>query len=264
MFQIKKQSLSLLIAKCAVVLSVITLSACQSTPQVQLLKAQNENLQSELTDAKQRISELEIEGSRKQTDIDELNRVLGVLDTEKSSRVRESSVLRGQVRKFVQDQIDSLKKFLVLGDLLDYVGGELVEREFVDDKSLMLVDLAHPIPRNGTLTGVGAFMNNATPFQVKVLRPVGNDLVVIWESVLITVTEAGKIRAEFPVSVGLEKGDFIGYYFPNGVGVSFDEGTGDTRYLSRNLKLGGNIKESSLSGAAKKRAYSIGVFGLLN
>ncbi|MGH1471342.1 MAG: hypothetical protein ACRBCS_09125 [Cellvibrionaceae bacterium] len=237
---------------------------CQTTPQTQMLISKNESLQAQLAASNQRINELEIEGNRKQDDIDELNRVLGVLDTEKSSRVRESSVLRGQVRKFIQEEIDSLKKFLVLGDLLDYVGGELVEREFVEDKSLMLVDLAHPVPRKGTLTGVGAYMNKPTPFQVKVLRPVGNDLVVIWESGLVSVAEAGKIRAEFPVSIGLEKGDFLGYYFPEGVGVSFDEGTSDTRYLSRNLRLGGNIKKASLSGATKKRAYSIGVFGLLN
>ncbi|MGI1678701.1 MAG: hypothetical protein K6L75_08225 [Cellvibrionaceae bacterium] len=244
--------------------SGVILVGCQATPQTQMLISKNESLQAQLSEANNRISELEIEGSRKQDDIEELNRVLGVLDTEKSSRVQESSVLRGQVRKFVQEQIDSLKKFLVLGDLLDYVGGELVEREFVEERSLLLVDLAHPVPRNGTLTGVGAFMNKATPFQVKVLRPVGDDLVVIWESGMVSVAEAGKIRAEFPVSVGLEKGDFLGYYFPESVGVSFDEGTSDTRYLSRNLRLGGNIKKASLSGVAKKRAYSIGVFGLLN
>ncbi len=247
-----------------VVLSGGVFTGCQTAPETQQLISKNEKLQAQLSDAKQRISELEFDGNQKQADIDELNRVLGVLDTEKSSRVKESSVLRGQVRKFVQEQIDSLKSFLVLGDLLDYVGGELVERKFVEEKSLLLVDLAHPVPRNGILTGVGAYMNKATPFQVKVLRPVGDDLVVIWESGTISVAEAGKIRAEFPVSVGLEKGDVIGYYFPETVGASFDEGTSDTRYLSRNLKLGGNIKKSSLSGESKKRAYSIGVYGLLN
>jgi hypothetical protein len=46
--------------------------------------------------------------------------------------------------------------------------------------------------------------------------------------------------------------------------VSFDEGTGDTRYLTKDLKLGGTVKKSSLLGENKKRSYSIGVYGLLN
>jgi len=240
------------------------ITACATPPETQELLAQNERLQGQIDNANQRINELEAENRLKQQDIDELNRVLNVLDTEKTSRVEESSELRSQVRGFVQQQIDSLKQFLVASDLLDYIGGELVERSQIEDKSLLLVDLANPVPRNGTLTGVGTYITNPTPFVVKVLRPAGNNLVVVWESRPIVLREPGMQRVEFPVTVGLEKGDYIGYYFPETVGVSFDEGTGNTRYVTRDIELGDTIRRSSLLGEDKKRAYSIGVYGLLN
>ena len=243
---------------------VLTLGACATPPQTQQLLNENKNLQGQLAEANSRVAKLEADTRVKQQEIDELNRVLSVLDTEKSSRVQESSVLRGQVRNFVQDQIDSLKSFLVLGDLLDYIGGELVERSAATDESLLLVDLANPIPRSGTLTGVGAHFTTPAPFVVKVLRPTGDQLVVVWESKPIVVREAGLMRYDFPVTVGLDQGDYLAYYFPETTGVSFDEGTSDVRYLTRDVKLGDSIRKSSLLGENKKRAYSIGVYGLLN
>lgn len=247
------------------VISVLAiLTACAAPPQTQQLLNENKTLQGQLVEANTRVSKLEAESRLKQQEIDELNRVLSVLDTEKSSRVQESSVLRGQVRNFVQDQIDSLKSFLVLGDLLDYIGGELVERSSVEDKSLFLVDLANPIPRNGTLTGVGAHFTKPSPLIVKILRPTGDQLVVIWESKPIIVREPGPMRYDFPVTIGLEQGDYLAYYFPEVTGVSFDEGTSDVRYLTGDVRLGDSIRKSSLLGDNRKRAYSIGVYGLLN
>lgn len=244
--------------------SVLGLAACQTAPETRELMAQNQGLQNELADANRRISQLETDNRLKQQNIDELNRVLGVLDTEKSSRVTESSVLRGQVRKFVQSQIDAYKQFMMQGNLLDYIGGELVERSLTDDRSLLLVDLDHPVPRNGSLTGAEAFLAKPAVFQVKVLRPVGNDLVVIWESQRVQSKKAGHVQYDFPVAVGVEQGDYLGYYFPEVTGVSFDEGTGDTRYLTRDLSLGDSVRRSSLDGKNRKRSYSMGVYGLLN
>jgi len=243
---------------------VLALGACAAAPQTQQLLNENKNLQGQVAEANSRIAKLEADNRVRQQEIDELNRVLSVLDTEKSSRVQESSVLRGQVRNYVQQQIDSLKNFLVLGNLLDYIGGELVERSLTEDQALMLVDLANPVPRNGTLTGVGAHFTKPSPFIVKILRPTGDQLVVIWESKPIIVREAGLMRYDFPVTIGLEQGDYLAYYFPEGTGVSFDEGTSDVRYLTRDVKLGDNLRKSNLLGENKKRAYSIGVYGLLN
>lgn len=244
--------------------SAALLMGCQATPEVQTLVNEKQALEKQLSESNRRISQLEADKRLLEGDNAELNRVLGVLDTEKSTRVQESSDLRGQVRKFVQSQIDLLKTFMVNSDLLDYIGGELVERRQIEDESYLLVDLGNPVPRDGTMTGVAAYFTKPTPFVVKILRPTENQLVAVWESKTIVVREAGNNRIEFPVSVGIEKGDYLAYYFPETTGVGFDEGTGDTRYMKSDIKLGGTVRTSSLLGDKKKRAYSIGVFGLLN
>src|SRR5690606_29151786 len=104
-----------------------------------------------------------------------------VLATEKTSRVEESSTLRGQVRKFVQDNVDAFKNFMVQGNLLDYVGSELVARAKQDNQPAFLVDFANPMPSSGVLTGVGGHFTQAGSLVVKVLHPVGGQHVVIWE-----------------------------------------------------------------------------------
>lgn len=243
---------------------VLAVAGCQVPANVKELNDRNQALQGKLNRANDQINKLRAQERLMQKDIAELNRVIAVLESEKGSRVRESSQLRGQVRKFTQQQIDELKAFLVREDLLDYIGGELVERAQTETDPLMIVDLAHPVPKIGTLTGVGAYFTKPSAFKVKVLRQVEDKLVVIWESKLITPKQPGLNRINFPVTVGVEENDVLAYYFPKQAGVTFDTGTGDTRYLKDDLKLGGSIKRSSLLGADKKRAYSIGVFALLN
>lgn len=253
-----------MLRRVALLSTLLTLAACQTTPETQELVNRNESLQQQLSQANTDINALSAESQRQKDQIDELNRVISVLDTEKSSRVEESTELRRQVRGFVQRQIDALKQFLVQGELIDYIGAELVDRSQAEEEPLLLVDLGNPVPRNGTLTGVAAHMKTATPFAVKVLRPIEDQLVVIWESQLLNVEQAGSLRKQFPVSVGIEKGDFLAYYFPQSTGVTFDEGTGNTRYTDDEVKLGQSIRRSSLDGEDEKRAYSIGVFALLN
>lgn len=242
----------------------LIVAGCELPANVKQLNDENHSLKGQLSNANQQITQLKAKEVLLQKNNAELNRVIGVLENEKRSRVKESSQLRGQIRKFQQQQIDELKAFLVREDLLDYIGGELVERAQMEEKPLLIVDLAHPVPTNGTLTGVGGFFAKPAPFKVKVLRQVEDNLVVIWESRLIIPKQPGLNRINFPVTVGVEKNDVLGYYFPKLTGVTFDTGSGDTRYLQSDLRPGGKVRRSALLGDGKKRAYSIGVYALLN
>ena len=129
----------------------------ESPVDMKKLQDQNSSLQQQLGQARQQINTLQAEKSVLKKDVAELNRVVGVLGQEKSSRVQESTSLRGQVRRFVQDQIDGLKQFLLASNLLDYIGGELVERVNVDEKPLLIVDLLNKVPSTGSLTGVSGY-----------------------------------------------------------------------------------------------------------
>lgn len=248
----------------SVLLALVLLAACQTQPNIQQMEEKNDALQAELEKANRNIEVLQTREGQLQAEVAELNRIMDVLDTEKTVRVQESSELRGQVRRFVQQHIDALKEFLVKSDLLDYVGGELVQRSHVDNESVLVVDMANPIPADGTLTGVSAHFINPGHFTVQVLRPVDEQLVVIWQSESLQAPKTGVTRVNFPVSVGVEQGDYVGYYFSAAGLVSYDRGTGDARYQDKPVALGELVKTSRLKGEDQKRAYSVGVYGLLN
>ncbi len=242
---------------------ILILSACQTPPGIQELESRNQSLQTQLDLAQGKIRTLESEQQQLKNALNESNRILQIIGKEKSSRFTEATQLRSQVRHFAQTQIDVYKSFLVNNNLLDYVGGELVRRKQYDNRPLMLVDLKNEIPRPGVLTGIGAYFIKPTEMTVKILRKIEDKLVVVWESRKLKIDKAGLVKTRFHVSVGVEKGDVLAYYFPRPATVAFDKGTGDTRYTNRDLHPGSSISPSSLEGEEQQRAYSLGVYGLL-
>ncbi len=249
--------------KIRILLLALMLTACQATPEMAELQNRNAGLQTQLAGAKNQISDLKAQEKKLQAQVQELTRVSRVLSVEKSSRVEESSTLRLQVRKFVQQQIDDLKAFLVTGNLLDYVGSELIKRSQVDSEAMGLVDFANPMPRSGSLTGVAGYFSAPTDLRLKILRPINEKFVVIWQSDMLSIDKAGENQIQLPVSVGVEPGDLVAYVFPEATNVSFDKGTGDTRYADRDLALGDALSASSFDGEDEKRAYSLGVLTIL-
>ncbi len=239
------------------------LMACQSTPDVQKLKNEKAELKAQLSGAKQQISSLRSEHKIMAADNTELKRIMAILDTEKESRTEESAVLRAQTRHFTQLTIDQLKKFLVQSNLLDYVGEELFSRTKMDIDSAVLVDLANPIPRNGTLMGIHGYFAQATRFSVNVLRPVGERYVVVWQGPMLEMAKTGAQRMQFPLSVGVEKGDIVAYDFPESIGIKYDQGTGHTLLGKKSFLLGASVERSALKAQDEKRAYSIGVTAIL-
>ncbi|WP_341937883.1 hypothetical protein [Marinimicrobium sp. C2-29] len=247
-----------------VLIVLVGLAGCVAQPDIKELRDDNQELERRLSQASDEISELRVSEQRLLDQLDERERLIGVLETEKSSRTQDASELRSSIRAFIESQIDSYQSFLLQADLLDYIGGELVERANGVEESRTLVDLDNPIPDAGTLTGVAAHFLETSSFKVKVLRPVDDQWVVIWESMELTVEETGRQRISFPVSVGVERGDVIAYWFSGPVPISYDLGTGDTRYLREDLAVGSTLETRHLSGAEEGRAYSVGVVGLLN
>ncbi|WP_347331904.1 coiled-coil domain-containing protein [Marinimicrobium locisalis] len=246
-------------------LAPLILTACANQPDMQQLRKENAQLELELERSSDKVSVLREREDQLEKEIEERERMINVLRTEKSSRVEESAELRGLVREFVQGQIDSYREFLLQADLLDYVGGELVSRSRRNDEALTLVDLAHPIPRPGTLTGVAGYFEAKGEVTVSVLRPVEDDkLVIVWQSPPIEIEQSGEARLNFPVTVGVEPGDVMAYGFSGPVPAGYDRGTGDTRFQKATLTVGSVIDPEALKGGGENRSYSLGVFGLLN
>jgi hypothetical protein len=248
----------------SVIVCTSLLVGCGSTTNKSGLRDVATNLEGQLKVAKEQNNVLLDENRVLKLKINQLSGVVSVLDTEKTSRVKESSLLRNQVRKFVQREITGMKSFLVEGGLLDYIGGELVQRKSVEDTPMTIVDLNNRINSSGVLTSIGAYVVKPSTVKVKVLRYIESKLVVVWESSPIRMNLVGPNRHQFVDSVSVEKGDVIAYEFNKNVGVGFSEGTADSRYSKKPLMLGDSIHVNALLGAKKKRAYSIGVYGLLN
>lgn len=246
-----------------IILSIFLFSGCETSSNVQN-KQQTVGLEQQLSNANNKIRKLKQEKYALAETLSNLRHTTKVLKTEKTSRVEESSNLRGQVRTFILHNIDSLKGFMAQGDLLDYTGGAQVPRSNTDTTSLFLVDFLNKMTSEGLLTGVGGVFYQPGIFYVKILRPIGGQYIVIWESKPIKVTTTGKQFLQFPVSVNVERNDIIGYYFPQTVNVGYDISTGDTRYNTSDIPLGGSVSKIGLTGGAEKRAYSLGVYGLMN
>lgn len=240
------------------------LVGCGSTNNKSALRDVATNLEGQLKQAQERNNVLVDENRVLKMKVDKLTGVVSALDTEKNSRIKESSILRNQVRKFVQNEISGFKNFLVEGGLLDYIGGELVQRNNVEDSPMTIVDLNNRINSAGVLTSLGSYVVKPSTVKVKVLRYIQSKLVVVWESNPIKMNLVGPNRHQFANSVNVEKGDVIAYEFSKNVGVGFSEGTADSRYSKNPLALGDSIHVNNLLGAKSKRAYSIGVYGLLN
>ena len=249
--------------KLAVLCMSLALAACQTPPDLKKLQTEKAGLQNQLQQANSKITKLKSDKSALQAELAERDRVIGVLSGEKESRVVTSTKLRGQVRHFVQQQVDLLKQFLLEGNLLDYIGGELVERTAVDEAPLLIVDRTNAVPKDGSLTSVGGYFNSPGTLSVKVMRQVEDNLVVVWESEPLNISEAGLQKVGFAVTVGVQKGDYIAYYLATPGMAGFDTGTGDTRYLTEDVSFGRAIRQSSLLGEKQKRSYSLGVYGLL-
>jgi len=251
--------------KSGLVLGIVLIAGCMAESNVKELQDANAQLERELMAASDEISDLRVQQERLRSNISELERLIGILETEKSSRVQESSQLRQLVRGFIRDQIDDYRSFLLRGDLLDYVGGELVQRAHQsEEEALLLLDMNNPIPRAGTLTGFAGYFYQQGRVGLRVLRPLDEELVVIWTGPEMTVPEAGRVRMNLPASVGVEAGDIVGYHFSGPVAVSHDRGTGEVIRLREDLALGAVIKRKNLPGQSEPRTYSIGALGLLN
>ena len=132
-------------------------------------------------DLKKQIRELRQENDALKDEVRGLRHIVSTLRTEKSSRVESSASLRGEVRKFVQENIASMQKFMFHGDLLDYIGSEQVPRAHADSGKHFLVDFSNQIRSGGVLTGMGGYFYKPGTVVVKVLRPAAGKYVVVWK-----------------------------------------------------------------------------------
>ncbi len=78
---------------------------------------------------------------------------------------------------------------------------------------------------------------------------------------MFQATLKGNLTLELDAPLNTLKGDYIGFYFPEKVGVSYDTRTGNVAIVNDKIDLGEKLPSSY---ASKNRTYSIGITGFLN
>ncbi len=239
------------------------LAGCASVPEkMSALEAQTKELSTRLQAAQDRVTMLE-KTNRDLTELLQRQRdITKTLGKEKAVHVTQVGDLRQNTREFVSSQIAFLREFSQKTELMDYVGGELISRQYLEGKDLTLVDLMNPIPSAGSVFGSWGHFAASCNYIASVLRKVDEKWFVVWQADPCNVVDTGFQKFNFRVPVSVEKGDVIAYTFRGVVGVTYDRGTGETVYVNDELRTGKSIKRSDLKGESDNRAYSIGVVGI--
>ena len=170
--------------------------------------------------------------------------------------------MRQNIRSFLKSQMSFFRDFSQNSDFLDYIGGELIERKEMEGNDLALVDLKNRIFSGGTLLGTWGYFSSPCRYLVNILRKANGEWFVVWQDGPFNVSSTKKQTFNFRIPVSVEKGDVVAYAFQGPVGVSYDNGTGETLYTEEKLKLESSLASSELRGESDKRSYSIGVVGI--
>ncbi|MBN1672270.1 MAG: hypothetical protein JXR37_14615 [Kiritimatiellae bacterium] len=234
-------------------------TGCANTTE---LKRQRDLLAAELAASRNKVADLERRQKELQGEVQRQEEVSKVLEREKGARAAEAGAVRADTRRFIKKQVEDLKAFSQEKALLDYVGGELLDRTQTDGRNQLLIDMQHVLQAPGTLMGGKLYAKSATTVSLVALRRSGGNLVVIWQSKPFRVPGAGVFALSFEAPISVERGDLIGLFSPGPVQVPFDAGTGDTRATAGPVSVGQSIPASALP-AGDRRTYSFGVVGFL-
>ncbi len=248
------------IAPVAVGLSLVC--GCATTDVTQL-KQENMGLRKDLEDSRDQISRLSERERELVEQTVQLKNLCDLLDKEKSIRIDESSALRSEVRKFVRGSMITLRDFTRKEELQDFVGSELLARNRTEGENQLLVDLRHPLTKPGLVTGGWAYLMAPSDISFCLLRNVDNKFIVIWQSPLFRVGQAGVAKLMFDIPINTNGDEYFGVYNAGAVRVPFDVGSGDVRYIRGPVKEGQTFSRADLEGK-ENRAYSFGVVGFMD
>lgn len=201
------------------------------------------------------------------TDIAELNRRLNISSNEKGRNNERIRNIASSVREYIKQQMKNNRNFLTGIALEDFIGNELIERAHSGDEKMLIVNMAHPIPSGGQINGVGGYFTDAADIVIKLLRPVGNDYIVIYDKqVRVDAAAPDEKYIDFDSPFIVKKGDVIAYYFPGPVNVPYDSDIGTNTYSpirSDKYAHGDRIAAEDIWHTDQiKRKYSLNYYGI--
>ncbi len=214
------------------------------------IKRENLELKTKVSQLERRNRELE----NKLTTCSHLNEIL---KKEKSYNYRELDSLKSDVRSFLRKEIKEIELLSSKKVLMDYVGGEIIKRDFSQDKDVIYILYGKKFKTGDEIRGVKGYFAGPTRFQLKIFRPIDKKYVCVGQTQIFSVS--GKSIKFIPLSskIVLTNGDVIGFYFPDVSNLFFDKKTGTFGRISGLVKIGEKIPIDSEGNLS----VSIGVMG---
>jgi len=231
---------------------VLALTGCSGT----LAELQTEN-----ATLKERLGQVSGERLETVARFEECQRLTTIQSREKMAKEQDLARLREVYRGYIGGQYQTLDGLLHNVELLDYFGGEIVARE-KDQGSDMTLVFQQPLPANGRILRVRADVAYKTRFRLLIFKPLEKELLCVYASDPLDLDNVGASEmVELPVPVHVQKGDVIGFYFPEKIGVYYDEKTGNYSVYKAPGKIGERIERSKAD--SEKRNYSLGILTVL-
>ena len=240
--------------QCAMLFALFCLfisSGC--APEVQSLQAEIKSLKGVITDKQQKNDELTEE-------LSSCNSLSSALGKEKTSKDKNMMALKGKTRSFLKKEFDSFNTFSRNDELMDYMGGELLTRAEANGSDLTIINLKS-LPSDSVIYNVKAKFSSPCTFFPQLFRPTSQGTICVWQGKMLQAKIKGHVTLELDTPLNTLKGDYIGFYFPKKVGISYDTRTGNVAIVNDKIDLGEKLPSSY---ASENRTYSIGINGFLN
>lgn len=189
-----------------------------------------------------------------------------VLEREKAARMKEVDVMRVGVRNFTSNVLKSIQKSNP--EIMDYVGGELCERESADAQAgVLLVDRKNKLAMDARIIGGRVFSKGPTKVVFCLLRPDAASPAqakVVAVSSECTGAEEGAQNWTFMEPLIGQVGDMIGLFSADALNLPYDsKGTGDVVSAAKSKVQVGDVVTVDTAVSRDTRSYSFGVTGYL-
>lgn len=218
-----------------------------------------QQLQKQVRDLKADVSAREAENSRIQGELNSCTSLATTLKTERQERHKDLTSLKAETRAYIKAEFDTLRNFSKNSVLLDYMGGELIERKHKSGSNTTVLNL-QKVDTDAVLYGVEGYFDPGSIVVPQLFRKKGEYMFCIWQGPLLEVVDSGVSFFDLDTPLNIQKGDYVGFYFPEKVAVSYDERTGNYVTFSGKIDLGEAVPSSF---STENRNYSVGVRGFI-
>jgi hypothetical protein len=141
-------------------------------------------------------------------------------------------------------------------------GNTATDRQYADGRNnFYLVDTNNPITGSGKLTKWNIWAKNTLPVQLVIYRQGGNSWSVVGTSDVKTPV-VGANSFTIPTPIQVEKGDFVGLYYPQQGSASFsldNNSPSDFGNLSGKVLFTASGANPTAFSGSSNRTYSVGV-----